>query len=51
MDLPLSVWKYYHCDDIVKKPTMKLYLRGLYSFLFIWLFLAVSKDEGNFAED
>jgi hypothetical protein len=51
MDLPHSVWKFYHCDDIVKKPTMKLYLHGLYSFLFIRLFLAVSKDEGNFAED
>jgi hypothetical protein len=51
MDLPHSVWKFYHCDDIGNKPTMKLYLRGLYSFLFIRLFLAVSADEGNFGED
>ena len=51
MDLPHSVWKFYQCDDIVKKSTMKLYWRGLYSFPFIRLFLAVSRDEGNFAED
>ncbi len=51
MNLPHSVWKFYHCDDIGNKPTMKLYLRGRYSLLFIRLFLAVSADEENFEED